>query len=419
MALQTLNTIQSGVQSSYSDKYIKQALSNLGQRTGTRGDSIINQDFKITDIKNYNVNLNDVDYICIAYNPLSGDMECIYNDNVLQADHSNMFASLDITDIVEVNNVPIVEYIGDWNDLNNVRIYKNHTNNSYFVSGVCLNNGVATEIIALEFDENTNTLLNGLSLVVDNNFVSFIIGQTIDGNIQIKDNVKFQIQNSNNLTFNTLYTDVAKFVSVNDIVDYITDVFKSGKKYKPAKEFAPCDSERKGNCFFVAEEGKQAAIIDTKSGAWVGGGEIPDSADMHWAIYKKREDVKFIRHTKNDFVVAMSRKGKTMKPLLDDFAQLCGPVVKCATFNPSSTLKTSKKVAKALGNKNAVLVKDNGAVCVAGNQYDAEAVELVMEKAAKTAVGAELYADVKPLSALDSNLMRIIYKLKYSKKAGK
>ena len=79
----------------------------------------------------------------------------------------------------------------------------------------------------------------------------------------------------------------------------------------------------------------------------------------------------------------------------------------------------SKKVARALGNKNAVLVKDNGAVCVAGNQYDAEAVELVMEKAAKTAVGAELYADVKPLSALDSNLMRIIYKLKYSKKAGK
>ena len=223
MALQTLNTIQSGVQSSYSDKYIKQALSNLGQRTGTRGDSIINQDFKITDIKNYNVNLNDVNYICIAYNPLSGDMDCIYNDNVLQSDHSNMFASLDIVDIVEVNNVPIVEYIGDWNDLNTVRIYKNHINNSYFVSGICLNNGVAREIIALEFDENTNTLLNGLSIVVDNNFVSFVIGQTIDGNIQIQDNVKFQIQNSTNLTFNTLYTDVAKFVSVNEIIDYITD----------------------------------------------------------------------------------------------------------------------------------------------------------------------------------------------------
>ena len=67
MALQTLNTIKSGVQSTYSDNYIKQALSNLGQRTGTKGDSIINQDFKIIDIKNYNVDLDNVDYICISY----------------------------------------------------------------------------------------------------------------------------------------------------------------------------------------------------------------------------------------------------------------------------------------------------------------------------------------------------------------
>lgn len=207
--------------------------------------------------------------------------------------------------------------------------------------------------------------------------------------------------------------------SFNGVVDYITEVFKSDSKYRAAKEFTPCDSERKGDCFFVGEEDKTAAIIDTRSGAWVGGGEIPDSADMHWAIYKKRKDVNFIRHTKNDFTVAMSRKGKKMRPLLDDFAQLCGPVVKCAVFNPSNTLKTSKKVAKALGNNNAVLIKDNGAVCVAGNEFDAQAVEMVMEKASKTAVGSELYADVKPINQIEAHLMRFIYKIKYSKKAGK
>ena len=207
--------------------------------------------------------------------------------------------------------------------------------------------------------------------------------------------------------------------SFTGVVDYITDVFKSDSKYKAAKEFAPCDSTRKGNCIFVGEKDKPCAIIDTKSGAWVGGGEIPDSADMHWAIYKKRDDVNYIRHTKDENVVAMSRKGKTMKPFLDDLAQLCGPVVKCAIFNPSDTLKTSKKVVKALGKRNAVLVKDNGAVCVAGSQYDAEAVELVMEKGCKTAVGAELYAETKPIGAFDAHLMNFIYKIKYSKKAGK
>ena len=203
------------------------------------------------------------------------------------------------------------------------------------------------------------------------------------------------------------------------VVDYITDVIKSGDKYKAVKEFAPCDSERKGNFIFVGEKDKQAAIIDTKSGAWVGGGEIPDSADLHWAIYKKRDDVNFIRHTKEENVVAVSRKGKTIKPLLDDFAQLCGPVVKTAIFSPDNTLKTSKKVAKALGKKNAVFIKDNGAICVANNQYNAEAVELVMEKHAKSAVGADLYAGVKPIGPIDAHLMNFIYKIKYSKKAGK
>ena len=207
--------------------------------------------------------------------------------------------------------------------------------------------------------------------------------------------------------------------SFSGVVDYLTDVFKSDSKYKAAKEFAPCDSTRKGNCIFVGEKDKNCAIIDTKSGAWIGGGEIPDSADMHWAIYKKRADVNYIRHTKDENVVAMSRKGKTMKPFLDDLAQLCGPVVKCAVFNPSDTLKTSKKVVKALGKRNAVLVKDNGAVCVAGSQYDAEAVELVMEKGCKTAMGAELYAETKPIGAFDAHLMNFIYKVKYSKKAGK
>lgn len=203
------------------------------------------------------------------------------------------------------------------------------------------------------------------------------------------------------------------------VVDYVTEVFKSDSKYKAAKEFVPCDSTRKGDCFFIGEKDKQCAIIDTKSGALIGGGEIPDSADMHWAIYKKRKDVNYIRHTKDENVVAMSRKGKTMKPFLDDLAQLCGPVVKCAVFNPSDTLKTSKKVVKALGKRNAVLIKDNGAVCVAGNQYDAEAVEIVMEKGCKTAVGAELYAEAKPIGAFDAHLMNFIYKVKYSKKAGK
>lgn len=203
------------------------------------------------------------------------------------------------------------------------------------------------------------------------------------------------------------------------VKDYVNSVITSNEKYKPAKSFTPCDSVRKGDSFYVAPKGKAASVIDVKSGAWVGGAEIPDSAELHYAIYKKRKDVNYIIHSDNEFAVTASKAGKTMKPLLDDFAQLVGPYVKTAVFDPSNTLKTSKKVAKALGNKNAVLVKDNGAICVAKTQYDAEAVEMVMDKGCKTAVGADLYAKVSPINPVEAHLMRFIYQKKYSKKAGK
>lgn len=207
--------------------------------------------------------------------------------------------------------------------------------------------------------------------------------------------------------------------TLSEVKDYISKVFTSEEGYKEAKEFAAYDSERNGETMNIFAETSTPVKIDIKSGAQVGGGDIPESADLHLAIYKKRKDVNFIHHSKNEYVVAVSKQGKKMKPLLDDFAQLIGPTVKNAVFDVNSTLKSAKKVTRALGNKNAVLVKDNGAICVAGTKYDAEAIEIVMEKGSKTLVGANLYSGVKPINAIEANLMRIIYKMKYSKKAGK
>lgn len=223
MALNTLNTIQGGVQASYSDKYIKQALSNLGQRVGTRGDSIINQDFKIIDIKNYNVDLNDVDYICISYDPSTESMDCIYNSNVLNPDESNLFSSLDINDIVNITNIPIVEYIGNWNDLNNARIYKNHTNNSYFLSGICINNGIQNGILILEFDENNQTIINALQIYIDSNYIKYINAKSNNNTIEVVDNCQYLIDNTLNYTYSDIYNDISNFINVNDIINFLND----------------------------------------------------------------------------------------------------------------------------------------------------------------------------------------------------
>ena len=207
--------------------------------------------------------------------------------------------------------------------------------------------------------------------------------------------------------------------SLETINDYVVDTFV--KKPLTAPEFPACKSERDGSVFNISLVDGDGAItrIDIETGDVIAGDGCEESIELHRAVYKKRDDVNFIYHTKDPFTVACSKMGKTMRPLIDDFAQIVGVTVKHAGYNPNNSLATSKKVVKALKGRNAVLLDNNGALCVAGSEYDAEAVELVMEKGCKTAIGAELYAEAKPIGAFDAHLMNFIYKVKYSKKAGK
>ena len=115
--------------------------------------------------------------------------------------------------------------------------------------------------------------------------------------------------------------------------------------------------------------------------------------------------------------VAASKIGKTLKPFLDDFAQIVGVTVKCAEFDPNYTAKSAKKVAKKIAKKgtNAVLLKDNGAICCGPNKDEASAAEMVMEKNCKTMLSCGLFGENKTIGKVDCALMNFIYRVKYSK----
>lgn len=216
--------------------------------------------------------------------------------------------------------------------------------------------------------------------------------------------------------YNNLTGSIAE--SMDSLATYIGEKF-ANKDVTSLTKFEACNSERDGSVFNISSVDGDGKItrIDIKTGELVAGDNYPDSAELHRAIYKKRDDVNYIVHNTSAPVTAISTVGKTMKPLLDDFAQLVGVTVKHAEFNPNNTLKTSKKVIKALKGRNAVLLDNNGAICVAGSEYDATAVDMVMEKGCKTQVGAYLYSNVKPINPIETRLMRFIYLKKYSKKA--
>jgi L-fuculose-phosphate aldolase len=205
---------------------------------------------------------------------------------------------------------------------------------------------------------------------------------------------------------------------LDSVASYVADKFV--KKASSVPEVKPCRSERDGEAFnisFIDGDG-EVTRVDIKTGEFISNPDkAPDTTELHRAIYKKRKDVNFIVHTKTPDVVAVSKLGRTMKPLLDDFAQLCGATVRHAAFDANNTLKTSKKVVKALKGRNAVLLDNNGALCVSSSEYDATAVEIVMDKGARTEVGARLFDIVKPINPIETRLMRFIYLKKYSKQA--
>ncbi len=203
-----------------------------------------------------------------------------------------------------------------------------------------------------------------------------------------------------------------------DVYAYVADLKKRADM--PAAKLNAYDSIRIDDAVILSDkEGNEVATVGLygKKDELILGDKYPSEADLHKAIYKKREEVGAIIHSQEDAIVAASKIGKTLKPLLDDFAQIVGVTVKCAEFDPNNTLKTSKKVAKKIGKKgtNALLLKDNGAVCCGINKDEASAAEMVMEKNCKSIISSELFGKTKPISKLDSVLMNVIFRLKYSK----
>ena len=217
------------------------------------------------------------------------------------------------------------------------------------------------------------------------------------------------------------YTSLTGKVADNltAINDYVVEKFV--KKPSTTPEFPACKSERDGSVFNISIVDGDGAItrIDIETGNIIAGDANNESIELHRAVYKKRADVNFISHSKDPYTVACSKMGKTMRPLIDDFAQIVGVTVKSAKYDPNNSLATSKKVVKKLKGRNAVLLENNGALCVAGSEYDAGAIEFITNKGAKIQISAQMFDKVEPINPLETRIMRLVYKLKYSKQAGK
>jgi L-fuculose-phosphate aldolase len=104
------------------------------------------------------------------------------------------------------------------------------------------------------------------------------------------------------------------------------------------------------------------------------------------------------------FTVAWSALGRPLPALLDDLAQLAGARVEVVAEVPEKRPQA-----------DVLLIRDRGAL-VWGQ--DAEALALVVEKAARAALGAPGLGGARAFPAWEAGLMRWVYKNAYAKQAG-
>ena len=112
----------------------------------------------------------------------------------------------------------------------------------------------------------------------------------------------------------------------------------------------------------------------------------------------------------SDSTVEFSSKRKTLMPILDDLAQVCGVSIKCAQNNVASDV-----VAALSGQRNVCLLPEAGAVVTGRTLDEVFTATLVLDKACNAEILAEKKGGTDHMNALDALLEHVVFKLKYSK----
>ncbi len=133
--------------------------------------------------------------------------------------------------------------------------------------------------------------------------------------------------------------------------------------------------------------------------------DLPKEALLHVDIYKKTES-NCIFHATTPYIEKMSALNQKVAAYIDDMAQIAGVDVRCA--------HNEKQVINKLRNRNAVLVKESGALCIGSCESDVKATAFVLEKGCVAAYLATKKS-AKPVNRFDALKERIFYVKSYSK----
>lgn len=128
-------------------------------------------------------------------------------------------------------------------------------------------------------------------------------------------------------------------------------------------------------------------VIVNLDGEKIDGERNPTSEmHVHRLIYVKRPDIGAVIHYHPVYASAMCAANEGIPPIFEELSQVIGgfvPITK-SYINAGSHLELAAEAASAMGDKNAVLIRNHAPVCAGRDLKEARTACLVVEKAAKS-----------------------------------
>ena len=116
----------------------------------------------------------------------------------------------------------------------------------------------------------------------------------------------------------------------------------------------------------------------------VEGDLMPSSESLlHVVIYAARPDVGGIVHTHAVYSSAVAAAGLAIPPIVDEMVVNLGGAVRVSEYAPPASETVAERVCDALGNRDAALIRNHGAVAVGADPEAALKASILTERAAK------------------------------------
>ena len=111
---------------------------------------------------------------------------------------------------------------------------------------------------------------------------------------------------------------------------------------------------------------------------------MPSSESLlHVAIYAARPDVGGIVHTHAVYSSAVAAAGLAIPPIVDEMVVNLGGAVRVSEYAPPASETVAERVCDALGNRDAALIRNHGAVAVGGDPLAALIASILLERVAQ------------------------------------